>query len=586
MNVSARPEHDATAPDQSAEQGAKVKAAAALLNQFARTLKTCRLYDANNPTVIRFRDEFGAAMKRTLAEHGPITYHFRSDDVLFGEVSLYPARSRDDNLALPFYRDGIRALTLNPGLEADEVEALLEAVLQVTGQNHNDDDLVTLLWEAHLAHIEVDYVPAEGEVGEGPAGAEGGQLVPWPTGSGSEPSSGPEGAATSAATEAGGGEGGATTGRSDDWSTGELTVEIEAGLAELESLAPSESARFRAEYEAEHKVPGVTTTIAISTAYLAAGAQAEDRAELGSFMPRVLRQAVTHGQWLEAREALRLLRQCGGPEWSLETFAQELLQPISIASAVERLDQQEQPAVLEFIALATEFGDPGVDWLNLVLAESQSRSNRRMLAESIAERCRANPERLAPWLSDPRWFVVRNVVHILGWIGGDSIVGLLQSVIRHPEPRVRHEAVAALGQVSPAAARPVLLRMLEDADTRMFCAVLHQLSAARDPAPARLLLSYMLDVAFEQRPVEEKRAIYSALSAVAGDEVVPELEAEMHRGNWFSRNYEAHRQAVARCIARIGTPLSRMVLERGVLSKRAPVRKACEDALTGFHDRE
>jgi len=217
-----------------------------------------------------------------------------------------------------------------------------------------------------------------------------------------------------------------------------------------------------------------------------------------------------------------------------------------------------------------------------VLAESQDRRNRRLFAEAIAELCRTNPERLAPWLSDPRWFVVRNVVHILGWIAGDQIVGLLSSVTRHPDARVRHEVAAALGQAELKLARPLLVRMLDGADTRMFCAVLHQLSAARDPSMARLLVGYMQSEAFDERPIEEKRAIYSALSAVGQDEVVPDLEEELHRGNWFARDHEAHRQAVARVIARIGTPLARLVLERGLQSKRAPVRKACEDALGGL----
>ena len=38
--------------------------------------------------------------------------------------------------------------------------------------------------------------------------------------------------------------------------------------------------------------------------------------------------------------------------------------------------------------------------------------------------------------------------------------------------------------------------------------------------------------------------------------------------------------------ARIGTPLAKMVLERGAQSKRPPIRKACEDAITGMGHRE
>ena len=578
MNVSVREGLQPSSPEPTPDDSVVVKAAASLLNQVARTLKTCRLYDANNPTVIRFRAELAQTARRVLDEHGPITYVFHSDDVMFGEASLYPARSRDDNLALPFYRDGVRSLTLSAGIEPREIEALLDAVLNVTGQHPSDDDLVTLLWEAQLTHIEVDYVPGEGDMGSSTAAAEGAETVPWPT-----DSEEPEAAESSEAADED--SSGTHTGRSDDWTTGELTIEIEAGFEELNSLAPSEVERFLAEYEAEHRISNITATLAIMQAYLMAGAADADRVEIARFLPRVLRQTVTHGRWLEAREAVALLRQCNSKDWSLESFAQELLQPISISSTVERVDQQEAPAVLDFIALAREFGEPAVDWLNQVLAESQNRRNRRLLAEAIADLCRDNPERLAPWLSDPRWFVVRNIVHILGWIGGNSIVGLLQGALRHPDPRVRHEVVAALGQVEAKLARPLLLRLLEGADTKLFTTVLHQLSMEKDVGVGRLLMTYLLQETFDQRPPEEKRAIYSALSAVGGDEIVTELEVEMHKGNWFSRGQETHRQAVARCIARIGTPVARAVLERGVTSKRAPIRKACEDALVGFNDR-
>ena len=573
--ISSPPNPVETSPPENASM---IKAAAALLNQIARTLKTCRLYDANNPTVIRFRADLCLATRRVVDEHGPVTYTFRSDDVLFEDNSLYPARSRDDNLALPFYRDGVRSLTLTPGIEPREVDAFIDAVLNVTGQHPSDDDLVTLLWEAQLSHVEVDYVPGEGDMGTSSGTGEEGPALPWPS-SGGEPE-------TSDSVSAVAGEAGAVESRSDDWSTGELTIEIEAGFEELHSLAPSEVKRFLDEYAAEHEVSNITATLAIMQAYLASGAGAQDRSEIARFLPRVLRQTVTHGRWLEAREALALLRQCEANEWSLGTFSQELLQPISISSTVERVDQQEAPAVLDFISFAREFGDPAVDWLNQVLAESQNRRNRRLLAEAIADLCRNNPERLAPWLSDPRWFVVRNVVHILGWIGGNSIVGLLQSALRHPDVRVRHEVVAALGQVEPRLARPLLMRLLEGADTRMFCMVLHQLSCERDGGTARLLMGQLIDEAFEQRPPEEKRAVYSALSAVGGDEIVAELETELYKGNWFSRGQESHRQAIARCIARLGTPLARAVLERGVLSKRVPIRRACEDAMTGFNGRD
>src|SRR5439155_12903786 len=136
-----------------------------------------------------------------------------NDDILFEDVSLHPAKSRDDNLALHFHRDGVRALTFNRGITARELDALLDAVALVSGQAQVEDDLVTLLWQANLDHVEVDYVPAEGDVGGGVA-EEGVDLVPWPTASTpDEPAELPAEGAAAEATAAG------TGSRSDDWST-------------------------------------------------------------------------------------------------------------------------------------------------------------------------------------------------------------------------------------------------------------------------------------------------------------------------------------------------------------------------------
>jgi hypothetical protein len=579
MSVSARSNHDTEATVLSPEQEARARAAGVWVNHLARTLKTCRLYDANNPTVIRFREELAQALMRLLEEHGTLTLHFTFDDVLCEEQSLYLARSRDDNLALPFYRDGIHAIHFSPGITPAEIETFLDAVLQVSGQNAGEDDLVTLLWESHLQNLDVDNVPVEADMGGGAGDAgDSGDVVPWPThDESSRDEVGPDPRAMAPGVEE----------RSDDWLLGDLSVEVEASFAELESLAPAETVRFLEEYRAEHAVPLATATIAISSAFLHAGIGAADKVELARFLPRVLRQTITVGAWTEARHCLALLRRCGRhSEWSVESFSQELFQPISVAGVVEKLDLQEAPELAEFIALARDLGALAVDWLNLTLAESQQRRTRRALAEAIAGLCRDDPERLAPWLADPRWYVVRNIVHILGWIGGDRTIGLLETAMRHPEPRVRQEVIAALGQADPVQARPLLLEALDGADARTFCSVLHQLSVARDERTARVLVGHLLGPLFEQRPLEVRRAIYSALAATGGDEIIIDLEQELHKGNWFSRYQEAHRQAVARCIARIGTPLAQAVLERGARSKRAPVRKACVDALAGADDHE
>jgi hypothetical protein len=329
----------ATRPDQRSEeesptpeQEAIAKAVGAWVHQLARTLKTLRLYETSNPTVVKFRQELFVAVTRLLDDQGVVQLTFTADDVTCEGVSLYPAKSRDDNLAFAFYRDGIRSITLSPGLQSRELDAILDCVVLVTGQNSEQNDLVTSLWEAHLPHLEIDYVPGESDLGGGGGGE--GEAVLWPTGAGME--EGAEESAPATDTQAVhadlSAENAENTARSDDWSVGEFTMEIEAAFEELQTLAPAEIERFRAEYEAEHRLSLVARAIAVIRAYLVCDITSEDREEVHRFLPRVLRQAFVEGQWSAAGEVLSMLdggSAAGKPEWSMETFAQELLQPRS-----------------------------------------------------------------------------------------------------------------------------------------------------------------------------------------------------------------------------------------------------------------
>ncbi len=574
MQIGSRPGDASASAETRTQSDAAVKAVGTWVAQFGRTLKTCRLYDASNPTVVKFRDELFGALQRLLGEFGSFTVRFLSDDVTCDGVSLHPARTREDNLAFTFHRDGVRGLTFESGVTPGELERIVDSVLAVSGQNPDGDDLVTLLWEGNLRHVFIDYIPAEGDLGgaEAPEASDDptAALIPWPT------------EAPIHAEEVG--EDVHPTGldheeRSEDWILGDLTIEVEATFAELDALAPAEVDRFCREYTAEHAVPSAAAAIAIVNACLHATATSEDRAEMVQFIPRILRSAMASGRWADASDALRLLRETGGGSWSDESFVQELLQPVSIARAVEKLDRQEMHQIAECLALSREMGDFGLDWIAMLLCDSQKQEARIAFAESIAQRCHSNPERLAPWMSDPRWYVVRNIVTILGWIGGPPVAGLLQTALRHSDHRVHAAVVSALQHIELQHARPVLIRALETADSKMFASILNQLSGARDAATARFVMAFVQQERFFERPDDERRAIYAAIASIGGDEILSELEQELLKGNWLDRDQEIHRHAIARCLVMIGTPFALTVLHRGVASKREPVRQACMSAL-------
>jgi HEAT repeat protein len=325
----------------------------------------------------------------------------------------------------------------------------------------------------------------------------------------------------------------------------------------------------------------VASSLALVEECLTLAVTPEDRAEIVAFMPRVLRDAIALGAWEPAYRALTLLQSGGDPDL-VETLFAELGQASSITtgSAVKALDEQDASQLRNFLRLARTVGEPAGAWLMQIISESRQQRVRRALVAEIATLWVAQPECLETWLADERWYVARNAAHILGLIATRDTIPLLAIGASHPEFRVRREVIDALGRLDPERARPLLFGMLENADSRTFCAALRQLSAAPGPRLAALTSAQVADDGFAERPAEEQRAVFSALAA-CGDDVLPVLAGQLNRASgWMSKHADVHRQAVARCIARIGSPAAIGVLTEGARSRNASVRRACVDALS------
>jgi hypothetical protein len=588
---------DPAASNSPGQTVARGRDAALWVAQLARTLKTCRLYDPGNPAGRRFRDELAASLTDLLAAHGTLQLRFTSEDVLLDRQSLYPARSREDNLASVFYRDGVRALVLRPGVEPREVDALVDALVRLTGPDPGQDDLNTLLWKADLHHMELLSISAENDVGESDAeGEEDGVFFPWPehfagedvpTGgplgfAGPGPGIGPgqgQGPAQGQETGAGTNQTGGLAARSDDWPTLPEVDLPPLALMEVASRPPPEIERFRGEYQTEHQMSLVVAGVSIGQNCLGSEGRPQECPELAGVLDRLLRHALSHGDWAGALQALAVRCRCADGPWSVEEYARELLQSVPTLDVIGQLDEQAGSAVTEFVAFARELGAAAVDWLVYAMAESQQRRTRRLLAEALAELCRPQPSLLEPWIGDPRWFVVRNVAYVLGLIADDSAVGILEPALRNPDRRVRREILTTLGKVNPSLARPLLLTLLKNSESGIFCAVLERLAATRDGATARILLGYLTDADYSHRPQDERQAILAALATAGVDEVLPDLEGELLRTNWPLRRRHLSCEAVAGCIAAIGTPRAREILDRGARSRRGEIRKACRAAL-------
>jgi hypothetical protein len=570
------------------------------LGQFSRTLKTCRLYDSRNPNTVKFREDLGANLVALLEKHGAFALEFSAHEVTCDGHAVMTSRTREDNFAMPFYRDGLRTLTFNPGTEPRELNVVVDLVLRVTARaNNGTEDLVTLLWDADMPHLDMSYVSSEtdadlGEEGDVTLGAtvpHTGELMPWPGGYSSTDDDGPPGAAADAAEAppaAADAEAAATPNanlqhRSEDWLAGEPTDALQESFQAIAATSAAELERFAAEIRGDRAAPLVHSTLALVRDTLRSELLAGDREDLTDLLERVLLEAIATADWLAAHEAVDCLAECTEGEWDAISLGDVLSSPDSpITSAmVRQLDAHPIAKLQEFVVFARGLGPAAIEWLMGIVAVAEHQRTRRTLVRALSEMCEGNPERLAPWLSDSRWYVVRNAVLVAGSAQDGAPAGMFVPLLHHEDARVRQEVVTALTKVDVDSARPLLLELIRDTELPIRSAALHQLGTKRNAQAAAAVLQLVLDPGFRKRPAEEVRSVTAALGGCAGDEVLPHLEEQLYSPKWFSHGDGPYCQAIARCINRIGTPAAMAILQRGAGSRVAATRDACRMMVNG-----
>jgi len=96
------------------------------------------------------------------------------------------------------------------------------------------------------------------------------------------------------------------------------------------------------------------------------------------------------------------------------------------------------------------------------LGEEAKASRRKSLLKALQVLARLRPQCLLPHLTDPRWFVVRNVVIALGTSRRSDMAAHVEPLASHTEYRVRIEALRALYRLVGGTCVDVLLKHTGD----------------------------------------------------------------------------------------------------------------------------
>jgi len=134
---------------------------------------------------------------------------------------------------------------------------------------------------------------------------------------------------------------------------------------------------------------------------------------------------------------------------------------------------------LEAAEVLRRAGARAADYLVDRLAEEEDRGNRARFVSLLKDMERSSIRTFTARLEDPRWFLVRNVVHILGELGDHAALPALESVGKHRDPRVRKEVVRSFMRLGGPECEERIIGYIMDPDRGVQAAAVNALSVLR-----------------------------------------------------------------------------------------------------------
>ena len=548
-----------------------------LASAFIKAVKAFRFYPPDNPTLKGFRDQLLKKFQFFLNKYQSFVIQVGEYDLSYKGKILYENRDVKTSLAFSLYKDGLREIRFMKNLEEWEVQGIIDILKHSENINQLEDDIVTMMWERDFVHI--SYLATDEFLEETPVIIPDNvdqfrkSLVLKPL---------------AHHVEADLAEEGSEEGVDLDEVLSKVTEEPSPFVSDrsVYFLTPDEVEGLRKDVEAEVDPIFVFNIMDILFEILALEKEQEPYQDAVNTLIKVLDAFLTLGEFVKATDLLKrvyiILKTYDLQDWQIEKIGEILLEAGEEArvARIGKVLEREDVRLEEVNAYLSLLQKNSIQPLVKLLGELKNSKARRVFCDALSEIGKNAIELFIPFIDDRRWFLVRNIVYILGRIGKEQSLPYIQKAFNHEENRVRREAIQALGLIGGPKTVGLLVKALTNDDVRIRCMAAINLGKAGKKAGLISLLEIVQSKDFYKREPVEIKAFFNGIGMVGSNEVVPVLQDLLERKSWFGRGKtDEIRIGAAHALAMIGTPDAKAVLEEGKNSKDETIRDACTQAL-------
>ena len=548
-----------------------------LTSAFIKAIKAFRFYPPDNPTLKGFRDQLLKKFQFFLNKYQSFVIQVGEYNLSFKGKIIYENKDVKSSLAFSLYKDGLREIRFVKGLEEWEVQGVIDVLKHSENINQLEDDIVTLMWEKDFVHV--SYLATDEFLEETPVIIPDNidqfrkNLVFKPLAHHVEVELAEEGS--------------------------EERVDLDEILSKaidepppfvsdrsVYFLTPDEVEGLRKDVESEADPAFVFNVTDILFEILALEKEQEPYQDAVNILIKVLDAFLTLGEFTKATDLLKrvyiILKTYDLQDWQSESI-RKIIVGAGEEVRIERIGkvlEREEVRLEDVNVYLSLLQKNSIKPLIKLLGELKNSKARRVFCDALSEIGKNAIEMFTPFMDDRRWYLVRNIVYILGRIGKEQSLPYIQKAFNHEENRVRREAIQALGLIGSPKAIGLLVRALTDNDVRIRCMAAINLGKGGKKVGLIPLVEVVQSKDFYKREPAEIKAFFNAIGMVGSNEAVPVLQQLLERKSWFSRGKtDEIRIGAANALAIIGTPDARAILEVGKNSKEESIREACAQAL-------
>jgi len=534
-----------------------IKAAREVVQALLKAKKTFRMYPETNPMYAKTIEDTHAKFRNFFDYRDELTFKIKQNELFCDSEQIYYNPEKEDNIALFFFKDALREITFKKGFSVKELEDFLKILTVDYDREVLDDDVVMLLWERDFQNVK--YVVDEAFLTEDEDyESEAVREVKDKASDGDELTKAYEDSFTEEGVK--------------DISIVPLTdKDLHAVVKEIEKDAQDKTGKlvaiiFEMLYQAENK------------------SEYEDAAH---FLNSIIEFSIRHGDLDMALKILRKAREVSGipliadeAKKSLNMVFSFLGYDAAIKLIGELLDsgvEINEKVWDEYVAFLDK---NAIEPFITILGELKSIPARKNVINALISLGRKDIQALAKGLYDSRWYVVRNIIYILGKVGDKAAADYLLKTVNHSDIRVRKEGIKALGELGVPGVFPALRECFNDPEVQIRTAAARALGNIRSTTAKSIILQRMTDAAFVKTEFSEKKEFYEVLSKWKDNDVVEFLMKTLRKKAFFKRALnDENRACAAYCLGLMGNKDALPLLHKAKESKNKLLREYVYSAI-------